>query len=96
MVVVNGGLDIRCELTRLEMLDIFDQVVVILGLDSLLELGEFIVNLFDNLASDLNNFKLLVEVGNVLSENFFKTNELLHFIILSLKVHEGAESCVSS
>ena len=95
MVVVKGGLDIWCELTRLEMLDIFYHVVVIFWLDSLLELGEFLVNLFDNLASDLNTFKLLVEVRDVLSENFFKTNELLHFIVLSLKIHEGTESSVS-
>jgi hypothetical protein len=38
---------------------------------------------------------LLVEVGDVLFQNIFETNELLHFGILLLEVHEGAESPVS-
>jgi hypothetical protein len=90
-----GGLDSWCELVRIQKLEIFYQVVVILGLDSLLELGELLVNLLDHLAGDLI-FMLLVEVRDVLSENIFKTNELLHFRVLPLKVHEGAESLVSS
>jgi len=60
------------------LLQIFDQVVVILGLDSLLELGELLVNLLDHLPGELN-FMLLVEVGDVLFQNIFETNELLHF-----------------
>ena len=77
------------------MLQIFNQVIVMLVLDSLLEIGELLVNLLDNLAGELN-FMLLVEVRDVLSENFFKTNELLHFRVLHLKVDIGAESPVSS
>ena len=92
---MKGGLDSRCELARFQLLQIFDQVVVILGLDSLLELGELLVNLLDHLAGELN-FMLLVEVRDVLFQNIFETNELLHFGILLLEVHEGAESPVSS
>jgi hypothetical protein len=95
LVVVKGGLDSRCELARFQLLQIFDQVVVILGLDSLLELGELLVNLLDHLAGELN-FVLLVEVGDVLFQNFFETNELLNLRVLPLEVHECAESPASS
>ena len=91
---MEGGLDSWSELSRFQELDIFDQVVIVLWLDSLLEKGEHLVNLLYHLAGQLN-FKLLVEVRDVLSENIFKSNELLHLKILPLEVHVGVESPVS-
>jgi hypothetical protein len=64
-------------------------------MNSLLELGELLVNLLDHLAGALN-FKLLVEVRDVYSEDIFKSNELLHFGICLLEVDVGAERSVPS
>ena len=89
MVVVKGGLDSWCELARVQLFEIFDQVVIILGLDSLLERGELLVNLLNHLAGELS-FELLVKARDVLFENIFKASELLHFGIILLEVHEGA------
>ena len=92
---MKSGLYCWSEFVRFQKLEILDQVVVILGLNSLFEMRKFLVNQLDHLAGELI-FMLLVEVRDVLSENIFKTNELLHFRVLPLKVHEGAESLVSS
>jgi len=82
---VKGGLDIWSKLARFQILEIFDQVVVILGLYSLLELFESFVNLLNHLASELN-FKLLDKVRDVLSEYIFKTNNFLTLRHLSLEI----------
>ena len=90
---MKGGLDIWSELARFQIIEIFDQVVVILGLDSLLELFEFFVNLLDHLASELN-FKLLVKVRDVFSEYIFKSINFLTLRHLSLEIQVSTESSV--
>jgi hypothetical protein len=92
---VKSGLDIWSELARFQILEIFDQVVVILGLDSLLELFESYVNLLDHLASELN-FKLLVKVRDVFTEYIFKTNNILTLRYLSLEIQVCANSPLNS
>ena len=103
---MNSGLDSWCELTRLQKLEIFYQIIVILSLDSLLELGELLVDLLYHLAGEFSfmlnlllselSFKFLVEVRDVFSENIFKTDELLHFETFPLEIYQGAKSLVSS
>jgi hypothetical protein len=61
----------------------------------MLELGELLINILDHLAGELI-IKLLVEVRDVLSENIFKINELLHLRVLPLKFHECADRSVPS
>jgi hypothetical protein len=91
---VKGGLDSWSEFARFQKLEILDQVVVILGLNSLFELGEFLVNHLDHLAGELN-FKFLVEVRDVLPQYFFKTNQFFTVGILSLQIQVGDKSSLS-